>query len=103
MASRRIAIYKTAVDEPYCYVKRNVAMDWIARGLAVVAGDSAIRMVERKAVAASSEYILKGRQGPVYEACAINPHRKVFQGGLQRTENRPERLSRFSSAKVGHQ
>jgi hypothetical protein len=86
------------------YAKAKMAMEWVARGLAVVIGEKQIRMVTpQREVVLTSDSMKSSGQNDAYELSAIEPHRHLVQGGRVNGKRRQMRIEPFSGAHVGHQ
>lgn len=94
----RYAVYRPGEDKPFRYEKWKLAEDLLRRGRATLISPRAIRLVVPDIAARSSELIVRGVP---YGALDVNA--TFVQGGLARTEKKPQRFSIAQGAKVGHQ
>ena len=95
-------MYRSGLKLPIRACKFKFASQLVSSGRAVFINDRSILLIEKEDVAKSSG-LLKCGQANTYKSAAIDTNRQIFQGGLNRTEHQPKKLSYYSGAKVGHQ
>jgi hypothetical protein len=108
MASRiRIGVFRShqdpSTEQPAFHIKKQFALQYIARRKAVVIDSKHIQFLPTKEVAVSSKAVKSNGQGAAYEMAAIDYFPKFVSGGLTRNEHRPEKFEIGKSARVGHQ
>lgn len=100
---RSIAVYGSNATEPHLFYRVKRALELVKRGLAVVEGEQAVRLVFKPTVAPSCDRLGKSSQGKVIEKAGIETQLQWVQGGLVRTEHQPAPFSIAKAARVGHQ
>lgn len=86
------------------HAKPKLALDWVARGLAVVIGENQIKMVTpQREVVRTSDSMKSSGQDTAYELAGIEPNLRLVQGGGVSGKRRQLKYKPFNGAHIGHQ
>lgn len=103
--ARRYAVYKQGGETISHYARRQLAEEWVKRGMAEIIAPYQIRLVDLCREVVKSSNLLSCAQSDAYELSAIESHCHLVQGGRVNGHRGGEARfnRRFSAATVGHQ